>query len=369
MKTTIGAIKTAIKAALKATEAKSCELVCNAGTMEVVAHSVQGFIKVTLDSQGKLEDASAEIGGKVATAILGNMADDTEVSIKATEAGMTLRFGGASIKLRRPEQERIEDLFEKTISCTDKRLIAVDKASAFVAMLRAPTTFAAKNDVRYYLCGVFLTAENSLMRAVGTNGQFLQHTTSSISVKDDFAECIVPAVVANEFGNVFKGDADVSLYQTGKGDSSNIILQSERVKWVSRLVSGTFPSYKRILPPPYPFAVTVSKDALVGAIERVKAPADDTYIRLIFKPDQLVVQSPDGEQCEVFSLETGVEKKLTVGFTAELLANALATVESKELVLSFTDDSEENGVKPITIKPTSMNNYEDWLAVVMPARI
>src|SRR6218665_332463 len=366
MKTTIGALKRAIKKALKAVDCASCAIKVESGALSVIAMSAQASVKILVPAQGNAGDCCAVIGAKQAGAILGSVLDCTECTIEAIEQGAQLVFGGARIKLMRPAGANDGiDLFDPPAD-GDKRVVFETSGRDFAGLMAGPAQYAAKSDVRYYLVGVHATCDAGALRLTGSNGFMLCTAAGAIDASASMVDCIVPHTAADSIGAVFGADERITVCQLGKDANLRLLMHSETIQWNTALVAGKFPDFRRVMPGPKRIGqCKLSRDALSAAVSRVLAASGDVFVALHLTRKGLEVRSVDGEQCEVFATDTSVDKDVRVTVTGQLLVQAIDALETPAVQLSL--DGKDQHAK-IVLNPVE-GTVKDWLGFLMQAKV
>lgn len=224
---------------------------------------------------------------------------------------------------------------------------------------------------RYYLNGVCVKALDFEIDFVSTNG----HTLSLIKIEEccgEFFEkgIILPTKTVKHLLNVLnKKDTNVVINQLGE---VRLEICFENVNIISKLVDGTYPDYKRVIPNTlYIEPVVIDKNALINAINIV----NQTIARvpcISFKiskdnPNKLkIFQNENDKQSKIeIEIENKGLKDIEIGMNARYLLEVLKHIDSDSVCFWFTDSD-----SPIVIKPAIINNeYEDCLNAIMSMRI
>lgn len=378
MKTTIGALKGAIKKACKATGASNCAIKVENNQLSVIASSLNGNIKIDVPSEGGCLDCSASVTWKQVNAILGGgMGDDAPCDIlplKGDAAGIRLKFGGANIKLQTPYDpyEAVEMLHKpEETDCGQVVDVFQLEGKQFQELLSGPLQNAAKSDVRYYLVGIRMEAEGAGLRAIGTNGWALCSALGrEVDVNPAMKEFILPLATAEAIGEVFQGDEVIRVQQMGKDDNIRLLFSSASTRWMSNTISGKYPDWQRVLPK-YWAAKTQCKlprSGIVASINRILAASGQSFVVFNFSTNGVELKSPDGEQKEFFETPVDLQGReaAVLGATGELFAKAIASVNTENFILNL-DWSDEKAPEKFILHPE--DGEEDWIGVVMPARV
>jgi DNA polymerase-3 subunit beta len=137
------------------------------------------------------------------------------------------------------------------------------------------------------------------------------------------------------------------------------------VTLVMRLIEGEFPNYQQVVPSEPGIQLILDSDRLAKALRRVVLLSSERSraVKLEITEGEAVVTSsnPDlGDARDEIDIDYAGEK-VSIGFNARYVLDALASLHTKEVRLGLQGD-----LSPAVLVPT---NDEDALAVVMPMRI
>ncbi|SNQ51509.1 DNA polymerase III subunit beta [Frankia canadensis] len=122
---------------------------------------------------------------------------------------------------------------------------------------------------------------------------------------------------------------------------------------IVRLIDGTFPNYRKLLPDTAAYTVTASTAALAAAVRRVAVVATRTApLRFTLSTDQIVAEAGDGggaQASETIPVEyAGPE--LSVLFNPQYLLDGLGAVEDDEATIGFVAaDPGEASARPAVL--------------------
>ena len=137
------------------------------------------------------------------------------------------------------------------------------------------------------------------------------------------------------------------------------------VKVSTRLLDGSYPDYRQLIPAEYPNRLHVGKDSLLDALRRVRLLVRDntTPVRLSMRSggvDLTVVSQEVGDASETVDADfEGTE--LTIAFNPTYLIDGVEAVSGDEVVLETVD-----ATKPATVRAAEETNFRYLL---MPVRV
>lgn len=217
-----------------------------------------------------------------------------------------------------------------------------------LAALVAPCVHCISTDeTRYYLAGVYLHAVEGRLVAVATDGHRLMRNTGPTGDLD--YGVILPRKLV---GLLPKGTVTVELSQ------NKVRVTSGSTVITSKLIDGTFPDYVRVIPTGNSNVLIVDRQALMKAVERVAAVADDKSRAVKFSVgDVLRLMLADKASDEV-SIEFEGES-LEIGFNARYVNDMLGALDEPNVRFALGDAG----------SPAVVNGEGEWTGVLMPLRV
>ena len=152
------------------------------------------------------------------------------------------------------------------------------------------------------------------------------------------------------------------------GDDNHLFFQFGERLLITRKLTGNFPDYERVLPKDHNEVVTLQRDEIKSAVERVSQFADERSraIRVVFKPGEVKVFTS--------SVETGESEEIVptpyagpeidIGFNAQYLLDFLRAVSQEQISFELKDQKSAGEMRP----GGDVGNYL-YRYVVMPMRI
>ena len=327
------------------------------GTLELVGSDLELTIRVRLpvDSDG---EGSAVVPARLLGDIVRQLDGDV-VSVELTDDEAHIEAGRFATTLRTLAVADFPRLPEITESG-----VRVD-AAAFAEALRQVVPAASRDDARPILTGVLLTASAGGLRLVATDSYRLAlRDLEGVSMLAEGQKVLVAA----------KGLAEVQRLLTNADGEIDVVLAERDVVFrvgttevTTRLIEGEFPNYQQLIPSGYPNRLTVARDAMQAAVNRVRLVGG----RAATLRRSASAMGPDGLELSAIAQDVGeahesVEAKyegseLTVAFNSQFLLDGLDAAASEEVVLESIDP-----LKPAVLKAT---DSPDFLYLLMPVRI
>ncbi len=326
------------------------------GSLELVGTDLELTIRVRIpaDTDG---EGSAVVPARLFSEIVRQLDGDT-VSVELADDDARIEAGRFATTLRTlsaAEFPRLPEVSEGGVRV---------EAAAFAEALRQVVPGASRDDARPILTGVLLTASAGGLRLVATDSYRLAlRDLQGVSMLEEGQKVLVAAKGLGEVQRLLSsetGEIDVVLGER------EVVFRVGGTEVTTRLIEGDFPNYQQLIPSGYPNRLTVSRDALQAAVNRVRLVGqskDTAPIRLGMAAEGLelsAIAQDVGEAHE--SVEAKYEgTDLTVAFNSQFLLDGIDAAASDEVVIESIDP-----LKPAVMKAT---DSADFLYLLMPVRI
>lgn len=182
------------------------------------------------------------------------------------------------------------------------------------------------------------------------------------------AKCIVPARALVEVARILSAYKDeMATPETAEWaiTENQFVLTYGNVELISRLIEGSFPDYRQIIPTQFRSTIRVSRSELIKAIRAASLFARqglfDVHLEL-FADGRLTVSSADtGTGAHTTTIQVAKEQepnKVTVNF--KYVTDGLSAVSVDEVKIQLID-----GMNPVVLAPATGEGFQ---YVVMPIR-
>ncbi len=230
---------------------------------------------------------------------------------------------------------------------------------------------AAMDDTRPVLTGVLATFSGNQITLTATNGFRLATRAGELSSASagDFS-IIIPAKTLNELARILPdGDAPVQIAVTP--NRNQVVFRTDELHVVSRLVEGTYPNYRQIIPTKFSTRVVVSTDELMKATKIASFFSRDNsnIITLEVQPGgeagvgSVVVSGAAAElgedRGELDAVVNGGETRIS--FNSRYVSDVLGVLHADQVGLELTGPNSAAVFKPI--------DAADYTHVVMPMHV
>ncbi len=257
-------------------------------------------------------------------------------------------------------------------------------SSSLANALRQVVRAASNDDARPLLTGVLIAPEGSGIRLVATDSYRLaMRDIEGTDILAGSSQILVPARALSELQRLSAlslPSKEAASAPGGEGDGGQqgdnqgvglsigdheVTFTAGEVKVSTRLLDGSYPDYRQLIPAEYPNRLHLGKDSLLDALRRVRLLVRDntTPVRLSMRSgavDLTVVSQEVGDASETVDADfEGSE--LTIAFNPNYLIDGVEAVAGDEVLLETVD-----ATKPATVRAAEAGNFQYLL---MPVRV
>jgi DNA polymerase III subunit beta len=234
----------------------------------------------------------------------------------------------------------------------------------------AKTIFAiSMEESRFTLSGALLLLKTGGLTMVATDG----HRLSMVDYPVELAgfngsyRALLPRKAMLEILKLAQ-EVDPKHLVQFSGDDNHLFFRLGERLLISRKLTGNFPDFDRVLPKEQPYTVTLAREELRMAIERVAQFSDERSrsIRVQFGSGELTVHSivsETGESEESLPIEYE-GPTVSIGFNAAYLVDFLRAVSEPNVSFHFKSHETAGEMRPAGEDISYQYRY-----VVMPMRV
>ena len=226
------------------------------------------------------------------------------------------------------------------------------------------TSFAIpQQDVRQYLNGLLVEVKEGKIRALATDGHRLALNVVDAQIANDsFAQIIVPR----------KGVSELSRLLNDSDNSVNVVLNNSFIRiigddfiFTSKLISGKFPNYSKVIPKQCDKQIVINKNALKQALTRVGILSNELFRSARFQLDnnvlRLTTNNPDQEEAVEELVIDYLGDKFETIFNINYFLDVINCISTENVSVSLKDDT---GSAVVEEYGSDSNN----LYILMPIR-
>ena len=229
---------------------------------------------------------------------------------------------------------------------------------------------AGKDDSLPVLTGVYVEIEENRLILAATDRYRLAVRELNWDAPRASASALIRARTLNDAAKSLAGAKSVSVALAAATATERLIgFASEGKVMTSRMLDGTFPPYRHLLPSERSATAVVEVAPFVDSVRRVALVADKTVpLRLAFNPGALTLEAGVGDDAQATEeIEIAFDgEALSIAFNPTFLLDGLAAVNSPFVEIAFT-----GGSKPAVLSGKSSADGESdfsYRYLLMPMR-
>lgn len=209
----------------------------------------------------------------------------------------------------------------------------------FLRALQSVSYAASPSMIRPELGSVYVSLKDKGVTCVATDSFRLAEKTVSQSVDKDGGDILVPLKHASELIHVLERieSEEITIYT----DDSQMVVEGDMVRFVSRVIDGTFPNYKEILPKKFTTEATILKSDFVDILRKARVfSGNDQHVGLHLYPSRKIFTAT-AQNADVGEMSDSIDAAITgedldINFHIGYLGDCLSSIESDSIVLGFS---------------------------------
>ncbi|MDA1021307.1 MAG: DNA polymerase III subunit beta [Cyanobacteria bacterium] len=365
----------AIKAVSKAVPSKGVQPILNNillensnGYLKLNATDLDFTIEAIIPSSNEI-DGSITISARKLEEVVSKLEDDDVIITVDRETNKTNLLCRHSnfdlVGVASDDFPRIEKEESSSFVTINK-----DKLSRILDLVQFS---ASKYDLNNILGGVYLAiredteSSETIFEFAATDGNRLSSyelVLEKDSSSSNFSrkEVVVPLRVISDVQKILETSVDEEIRISFLANKIVFFTQDRYI--ISRLLEGTYPRYKQLVPEGQDKIAQVNRKELISCLERVAVMANEitNLVKLSFKEGSLEIESSNqdfGKAADNIDIEY-IGEPINIYFNVKYLVEPLKHINSENIQISMI-----GSLNPALIKPISDENY---LHLIMPIK-
>lgn len=313
--------------------------------------SFEVAIPAKIEKQGSLAVKGATLLG-----FISNTPKDKNVSLETVDNGLVVRVPGGEATLK---TVNTEDFPKVSKSTKDSGLVL--EASALSTGIRSVAYSASVSHIKPELSSVVIYSDGKSLVFVSTDSFRLAEKRIKAEISKEIDRTIIPIKNVVELARLAE-DLDREKLNVHFG-KNQISAEGGGVYFVSRVVDGTFPDYRQIIPKEWKTEAVVLKDDFTKAIKGATVFSDSfnqTNVSISPSKKKIEFKAKNADVGEGYLSVGGAfsGEAMEVSFNHKYLSDCLQSISSDSLSISFGGNN-----KPALIRGVADNSF---LYIVMP---
>lgn len=242
------------------------------------------------------------------------------------------------------------------------------KADLLAEAINSTLYATADDEIRAVMNGIFFDISTKSTTFVASNAHKLVCYTRKDVKGDAACSFVLPkkpaAILKNNLSRLSDDEVIITF------DKKNAFFKFEQQLVVCRLVEGTYPAYKTVIPKNNSNIVTVSRADMLNASKRVAVCANQATGQIVFKitANKMDISAQDLDFSmsanETINCEYSGDE-MSIGFKSQFLIEILNNLPYDQICIKLADPS-----KAALIQPAEQSKPEEEIcALLMPMRI
>ncbi|MCY4044716.1 MAG: DNA polymerase III subunit beta [Cellvibrionales bacterium] len=204
------------------------------------------------------------------------------------------------------------------------------------------TSFAmAQQDVRFYLNGMLWELEDEVLNCIATDGHRLALSSSDplqqLQAKQPKSQIIVPRKAVLELSRTLSQSEDQVEVFFG---ANHLYIKNSYFTFVTSLIDGKYPDYKRVLPTDLGRVILGSRQELKDTFNRAAILSNEKYrgIQVMLSPNQMTIQAtnPEREEAEDSVVVDYQGDSVEIGFNVSYLIDVMSILQDDQVKISLS---------------------------------
>ena len=218
------------------------------------------------------------------------------------------------------------------------------------------TVFAiSQSETRPLLTGINFRILNNTLEVLATDSYRLARKVVNI---DHSIENEINIVIPGKMLDDDTASVELHLF------SNKVLFKYKNIVFLSRLLSGTYPTTSNIIPKDFYIELECSFDDLFNMIDRASLLTSDrekNTIKLSLNKDELMISSNSPEIGKVEEkISVSSDKDINIAFSSKFMLDAIKSFNKEKIILCMNNDS-----SPIVIK---CSDDESLIQLVLPIK-
>ncbi len=326
--------------------------------------AITSWISCTVEQEG-----AVTIPAKSLTEWVNTLPNDTVALSVDTRLALSLTCGRNRSTIRGIDAED----FPAVPSISDTNGPTAVISGAHLKEMISQVAFAsASDDSRPVLAGIHVRMEGQTITMSATDGFRLALRDGELHIPvAEPVSIIVPARAMNELARLL-GDSEEPVEITVTPNRNQVLCASGNIEFVTRLIEGTFPEIRQLLPKSYTTRTVMSREGFIGALRRAGIFArennDVVKVQMLkgeeeFSPGTVQVSANAAEVGDNMSeVDASIEGPAgVIAFNVRYLADVMNALKTAQVAIEMQGPNNAGVMRPV--------GNTDAVYVIMPMHL
>jgi DNA polymerase-3 subunit beta len=325
-------------------------LAVKGNTLTLVGSSGDFTVTVDVEVKGG-DDGTAIVPASFFQRVVSHIPSQ-EIAIKSANAALAVSGGPAAFSVR-----TIAGMPVVAVQTPDAEAVSVS-GDLISSMSQVAVATADKAGSSPVLTGVLLTASEDVVEVAATDSYRVAVRALEASALPAVAKSLIPGTVIEPLVRLMANRKNLTV-RLGESSAS---FQADGAVLTTRLISGAFPQYQKVIPAVEGTVVRANRDALMDVLRRATV-VNNNRVSVTFSSEGVSVTASSAEHdgyTEALAAEvTGDE--VTFSVNPKYLTEGLGAAPGADVEIACS-----SGTKPVLIQAKGSSAFR---YVVMPVRV
>lgn len=326
------------------------------GKLILTGNNLDLCIKSSLDVQVD-EDGSIVVPSRYFGEIVKRL-PESDLSINVLDNNrIMIKSGKSEFEIAGLDPTDYPDM--PSIASDNKLTIKSDK---FDTLIKKTIFAVSQDEAKPIITGELLVIKENEITMVALDGIRVAIRKDSLESSYTENRIVIPGKNLSEISKIL---LDVDNDITINYDNKNILIYIDDTLITSRLLSGNFLDYEKVIPNYYKTRVTVNTKLFQESLERasiILKEGNNNIIKLNISNDIIKVYSNSQQGRTYEEVPSDVEgPELEIGFNSRYFIEILKAIDDEEIYLEFT-----SSIGACIIKPVKNN---DFIYFILPVKL
>ena len=315
-------------------------------SIELTTSDLERQLRSRAELGGDAVDFTTTLSARKLVEILRAMPADQTVTLAATKNRVTLQGGDSRFTLQTLPAEDFP-LVQETVDFGPSFALPQARLRSLIEQVE----FAmAVQDIRYFLNGLLFITEGRRLTLVASDGNRLALAQVELDAELPPHQVILPRKTVHELLRLMReggASGDSSDTVTLRFAAAQARFDLAGIEFVSKLIEGRFPDYRRVIPTGHRKQFTLGRAPLLASLQRASIMTNAKFrgVRMQVGPGALRIASSNAEHEEAderLAVDYGGDG-LEIGFNVSYLMDVLGH-SSDELVTIALEDAQSSAL-------------------------
>ena len=271
-------------------------------------------------------DGKATVNGSNLLGIIKRLKNE-DIIIETSNNNLVIKQNKSTFKLPTYDAEEFPSL-NKSENLKELSMSTIN----FINSIRKITPAIDNNNPKFELNGALLDIKNQKINFVSTDTRRLA-VSHLQNITNQETQFIIPKKAIIEIQKLFLDEAKISY------DDTNLVISNINTKFFTKLITGKFPDYERIIPNTLKYNFPLPKSMLVESIKLVTSLFSN--IKITFNSTSILFESldEDSESKTQIDIDLNIEKEFYLAVNAKYLLDFLSMSNNEKIKIGFNESN------------------------------